>query len=68
MIMLDRFQPLKDYEERDLPICEECGEECCVGLDEAIYIEEKDSYFCCVECLVKYDIINVVQSLGGKFV
>ena len=54
--MLDNMRLYGHYEEKELPFCDNCGDEVCVGLDEAYILE--DEYFCCAECLV--------EKIGGK--
>lgn len=50
--MLDNLR-LYDYEDRQpLPLCEKCGQECVIGYDETIVIDDSE-YYCSTSCLLK---------------
>lgn len=66
--MLDRFKPPTHEDFRELPICDCCSDECCLGLEESIRVEDDDLWFCSVNCLVKYDESFAVEALGGTYV
>lgn len=72
MSNFDRFQApgygVFDKHVEDLPVCENCGDECAIGLDESIYVKDEDIHFCSVDCLCRFDEAFTVQQLGGSFV
>ena len=39
-------------EETELPLCEHCGEEVCVGYDEALIVDE--DFFCDINCFIEF--------------
>ena len=49
--MLDNMR-LYDEEKEELPICENCGNEVCLYLGEAI--NKGDEYYCDEMCFVEY--------------
>lgn len=67
MGMFDRFQPPTEEDEKEYLICDNCGEELSVGLDEVIYY--KYNYYCDIDCLID-DIgeVSVIEKLGGEYV
>lgn len=50
--MLDNMRLYDENEQQDLPKCLECGQECVLGYDDALIVNDED-YFCSVDCLLK---------------
>ena len=41
---------MRENEIIELPTCERCGDECCVGYDDVVHVDLTDEYYCSVEC------------------
>lgn len=58
---------LPDYfdepEEKELPYCQTCGDECVVGYDDCIEVDE-DEVYCSERCFVK----AMMNDIGAKYI
>lgn len=48
-------------EERALPKCHNCGEECVVGYDDCVVVDSE--YYCETECFVEY----MMKEVGARW-
>ena len=50
---------MREKEIVDNPICEHCGEECCIGYDDVVYISQTEEFYCNVNCYL--DMLGAIM-------
>ena len=50
---------MREKEIVDNTICEHCGEECCVGYDDVVYISQTEEFYCNVNCYL--DMLGAIM-------
>ena len=50
---------MREKEIVDNPICEHCGEECCVGYDDVVYISQTEEFYCHIDCYL--DMLGAIM-------
>lgn len=51
---------MREKEIIDNPICEHCGDECCVGYNDVIYINQTEEYYCSTECFFELQGVELI--------
>lgn len=54
---------LEDFREQELenlPKCEFCGEECCIGYGDVVYLEQTNEHYCSTECFMELQGVKYI--------
>ena len=53
-------EDMREKEIIDNPKCEHCGDECCVGYNDVIYINQTEEYYCSTECFFELQGVELI--------